>query len=275
MRSRILTTLTSLTLVAGASALFIGCGGDDKPVNNDIPFNQEPAYQAVTAQANALVAGALEMAKDGYESTIIEGTDDLVYSPGGPSRVDSTVNQNYWQIIFSTNLSSGVNNFTVDSLQFRQDEVILPSHQNADAVELRHFSQQTASDTTVTYTTYTTNGQVDISGLDTDNSTVAGTVSMLSTQKYVSLDSTSVWTFDIDVTMSNLQVGRGDGDWSYGCPTSGSITVTINSTYQSSFSALASATYSYTLTFADGEATVAVTRGSESASYTNQFCTVQ
>lgn len=275
MRSRILTTALSLFTVTGIALSITSCGGDDKPVNNDIPFNQEPGYQTVTAQTNACVTAALDLARNGFESIVVEGTDDLVYSPSLSNQLDSTVNSTYWRVIYASNLSSSVSSFAIDSLQYLQNDVVQTNFQNADAITLRHVSQQSALDTTVSYKAYVNSSQINITNLDSDVATVTGSAAMDLTDKFVAHDSTAVWTYEVDVTMSNLQVARTSGNWNYGCPTSGSITVTVNTTHQSTQYALSSASYTYTLTFVDGDATVAVTRAAQSASYTNQFCTVQ
>ncbi|MDZ4723502.1 MAG: hypothetical protein SGI97_06325 [candidate division Zixibacteria bacterium] len=275
MRVRTLSQLRGLALLIVSVTVISGCGDDkNNPIETPLGFTDEAAYVAVTAEVGQSVDNLLGLINDGFESatpTSIEDLDDVLYNPQPADSVDTGGG---WTVLFLSKLALGTTTIKIDSIQYLEGGNPQSNAVGADAVSYRHILQQNITDTTVSYRIGQIRSSVDITDLDTDMATVNGTKLFELSQKKVTGASTEWFDFDMDVTVSELMVSRGEGNWNQGCPTSGTVQVNLEYTYDNLVIAPVSTSWTIDVVFDNGSATVTVTRGEQSANYVTDFCTV-
>lgn len=269
----------SLIVAPAALALglgFTGCGGDDpKPTQTDQSSITDSQYDAVRAEVNQFVDSTLVLFSRGLDLAAVSTQTDLGEALYGPSRTDSTQTNNFWNTVFSSDFALASTSLWIDSIQYLDANGQPQSFGSGVAgMTYIHNWNLTNNDTTVTYDDYLRHALLNISGLNTAVATISGSSDLISDRKFVSIDSTVWRDYDIQATLTSLSLSQSGGGWTSGCPSSGSIAITVSLTYKLDAASAVTSTWTFDVTFNNGVAAVDVTVGSESASYTQTFCTL-
>jgi hypothetical protein len=160
-----------------------------------------------------------------------------------------------------------------DSIQFLKNGQPLQTSSGLDALKYKHHWQYVDKDTTVTYRTYTGNADYTFSGLNTATATIAGSNELQIDSKTVHTDSTVWRDFTISATLTNVKVNQTPSGWVQGCPSSGSISASVEMVYQKDTDDPVTTNWTVNVSFNDGHMSVVVNRGSTSWMYDTQVCT--
>lgn len=266
--------LIPVSAVMVASIAISGCSGDKKstePIVNQITDAQYPAVQA---EVNAFIDSALVLHATGLSLTAVTTSILIENALFGPSPADSTFNSNFWTVLFLTDFGAGSSNFWIDSVQYLDaSSQPLSIGSDASGMTLKHIWFKSVTDKTVTFDTYNVNGNLGLTGIDGNVATVSGSYSMTHKSKAVTVDSIVTRDFTITGTVTNLTFNKINGSWGSSCPVSGSISVTVSLDYNKDSGMVQSSSWTFDVVFLDGSGTVDVANGSETASYSQQFCT--
>ena len=267
---------TAVASAALFSLALVGCSGDDNtPTGNQPGGITDPQYEVVQSEANRFVDSTLQLFTDALGLTGVStetGIGDVLYGPG---RVDSTQSGNYWNTVFSSDFSAAGTNIWIDSVLYR-DANGQPQNFGSSVAGLTyiHHWLNNPTDTTAGFERFTARGELDVTGLNANTASVNGEFTLTLEAKLVFADSTLHRDFTFTATVTNVSIPRGSTNWQSGCPSSGTITVTVDYTYQKDAGTPQSSSWTFEITFSNGTATVDVTHNGESATYTHPFCTV-
>lgn len=275
MRSKKFLLLVSLFAIGALGVFFAGCSDDDSPTNpNTDPLDLNTVSPWV-AQAFDSIVGAFN---DGLnvgvgQSTDPDDIDDILFGPQPP---DSSNTVDDWLVFFYTRLTQGVGGnmvTTVDSIQFLDG--VNPTINAAEADNFRyvHHYERENTDQDVTHDDMTMDINLGFDGIDGDQVSIDGTLYGTWDNKYVSNDSTTTGVWEMDVEVVNVVVAQSQGDWSDGCPTSGTINVAVSYTYQYEQEDPVVTEWDYVVTIEDGNFSSAVSLNTLNDSYDTQVCT--
>ncbi len=275
MRSRNLIFIVGLVVLSAFLLMVVGCSDDDSAPtqvfdDGDTDSIAHPQFSAVKDQVEGFVDDTRGFVNDGLSMTVASAQelDDLVFGPVPP---DSSQTSDYWLIYFLWQSSLRI--WALDSIRFLDDGVPQETALGADQILFRHYWRKSVDDTTVSYTIFDIHSDLDITGVDGTTATANGTHDLAVESKYVSDDSTVWWTFDVQATITDYTVNKADTYWNYGCPVSGSMTVTVDASYQKDSGEAVNTSWRFDLTLTDGLMDADVTLGSQTCSYSTQVCT--
>ncbi|RME25780.1 MAG: hypothetical protein D6800_07240, partial [Candidatus Zixiibacteriota bacterium] len=211
---------------------------------------------------------------NGLDLTAVGTQTDFGNALYGPSRVDSTQNANFWNTVFSSDFAASGVNVWIDSVMYR-DANNNPQNFGSGVAALTFIHNWTysPSDTAGSFARYATRGQLDITGINSGTAVINGAYHQDLSSQFVSVDSTVRRDFNMTANVANVNIQQVNG-WSNHCPSSGSISVTVDLTYTKDSGSPVSSSWTFDITFNNGTATVNVTSGGETASYTHPFCSV-
>jgi hypothetical protein len=278
MSSRKSLFTVGLSLAALALVVLVGCGGDDKTTSSGNSLTGTD-YNSAVNQVNALIDSTLSVVGKGLTTVIIGTTqNDFDQVPGlfyGSGIGDGDASSDgEWLVVTNTNLSTGVTNYYLDSIQYLR--VGQPYHDaaTADAMTVKHYWQRYADDTTSSYEAYEMRGNLGITTLSADNATVNG-INTLSLEKKTVGTQETVWeNFRIVSALQSLSIGSGDNTWMDGCPASGTVTADVQYVRTAGAAAPDTTNFEFTFTFENGSVSTLVASGTQTNVYTTDFCTV-
>ncbi|MBN1212447.1 MAG: hypothetical protein JXA92_07700 [candidate division Zixibacteria bacterium] len=277
MRSSKFFFVVGLTLLAVLGLMFGSCS-DDKTTTANSNAIIHDQYDETQEQVDAFIDSTLAVFHTclniidiGNDVNADTSTSLVLYSAVEP---DSVVISDEWYLVYTSDvdLAAGYSNVVLDSIRFLQNGVFQDSPRNADALNIRHNWDFENLDTTVSFCNYSNNGDITLYDVDADTTTVTGTTSLQVTSRDINDFITVQRDFDIQLTLSNLKVENIDGDYNFGCPYSGTITATVELTYQLGESDPSITNWEFVLTFENGVASAVVTLGTKQAEYTCDFC---
>ncbi|MBU0984292.1 MAG: hypothetical protein KKA42_10515 [candidate division Zixibacteria bacterium] len=267
-------------LMFGALALMLsGCSGDDDPPTIDTQDQDPLELTLVSPMVTANVDSTIGVVLTGLraatlsEIEIEDGLDDILFGPTPPD--SSTTVSDYWHVSYLTETqagSSGSIQIMVDSIQFRGDGSPNISAMHSDAMTYVHHNSVTASDTTVSYNDKNVDANVTFSGIDEDATSVNGSFSYYSHEKEVSDLVNTRETWDVDGTITSLTFSKSSGGWQTGCPSSGTVQLSVAYSLQQGDATPVTNAWEITLTFENGSFTAAVTYNQLSDSYDEHVC---
>ncbi|MBD3258716.1 hypothetical protein GF377_09810 [candidate division GN15 bacterium] len=285
MRSRNYLMLVGLIAICSLGLAFVGCGDDDD--SPTVAGDNTDLYGLVQTQvnstletavghfANALsVAETIELDTDGLGDQYVDTLGDRLL---GPAPLDSgiTPQGDGWWAIYSTDLQAGITTIHVDSIRWLDGGTPITDAGEADALDFRRHYSTSNSDTSSTYADKSYSSDLHITGIDGSTATITGTVSYDLQSKLISADS-SVWqSYDVDVEITGMGVGKLASGWGTGCPTSGTATITVAQTYKKNSGAEQTVNWTISVTFTNGTAAYDVTNDAAlNADYEASICSM-
>ncbi len=287
--------LEKRVLVSGLAILFgimvmlvAGCGDDESTTPTTITGSlNDPEFVVLKGQIDEFVDSTVSFFKNGLNTVngISEGGNVLppqyAVVPEQQDTCNTTFTADGWyqiNIVYTHKDAQGDPVWQTslhDSIQYRLDDAVLMSNFNTrDELIYRHHWTFDVEDTMVTYASFA--GAVDLTfdDLNTTLSTLTGTRDFSVHAKTVTNDST-VWrdfTFAADVNNVTLRCSDYTG-WSE-CPTTGSVSATVEMIYQKDDDDPVTTTWNVTMTFFNGTMSASVTRGNTVWSYSSDVCVV-
>ena len=278
MRSRNLIFIVGLVVMSAFSLTFVGCSDDD-PAPTQISGGDDvvdtiasPQFSTVKEQVEDFVEDTRGLVNDGLSMALasVDELDDIVFGPAPP---DSSKQSDNWLIYFF--MQAGAQIYGLDSIRFLNNGVPRGDVVGADQILFKHYWCKNVNDTTVSHATLDIHSDLDLTGIDGTTATIDGFHNVVIASKYVSNDSTVWWDFDIQATITDFTVNKSGSYWNYGCPCSGSMSVTVDASYKKDSAAVANTSWEFDLTFTNGLMEAEVTLDTDTCSYSTQVCTVQ
>ncbi len=278
MRSTKSLFLAGLFAVVAVAIIGLGCSSDNTttivPVEEDNGI--EAHLEVVSSQVNEHLDSAVTVIESGLRvATFIDvGTGDIGDSFMGSILSDSTSDDTDWIVSWATDLQAGLGTLSIiDSLTYVVGGAFSVNAKDADAMHVKHNYSYQSSDSTVSHTDVANRGYLHITGINGSTATINGEFSALITDKEVSSGGT-VWNeWTIETTVTNLTVPKSGSSWTSGCPATGTAVVSIEHLYAEDTDVPVTTQWDMTVTFTDGETSIAVTTGNLSTSYDNSLCT--
>lgn len=277
MRSRKLLSVLGFIVLVGLTFSFVGCGSDKTPTGTTGSIT-DPDFVAVQQDVNYFVDSTLEFFVSGFGNMYAladqaDTLDPVYYGPVYPdSDFVSATYVNGWHVIYISRNRSTHSTAMRDSVRFFSNGMVQQAASNVDSLYYKHEWNFNFHDTTVTNTAFTGRTDLDITGLSGSLATIDGTHEMSISHKFVSSDSTVWRTCDFNADLSNFTVSKTPVGWAQGCPASGTISGTVQTTYKKDDAAEVSLTWTITLTFNNGTMSATITRGTTTWSYTSNVC---
>ena len=285
--------LEKRVLVSGLAILFgimvmlvVGCGDDETTTSTITGSLNDPEFVALKGQIDGFVDSTVSFFKNGLNT--INGISDgggvipqYAVVPDQEDTWDTTFTADGWYQIDIAYTHKDAHGESVwqtslhDSIQYRLNDAVLMSDFNTrDELVYKHHWTFDVSDETVTYASFA--GAVDLTFDDLNSTlcTVTGTSDFSAHAKTVTDDST-VWrdfTFAADVNNVTLKYSINSG-WSQ-CPTTGSVSATVEMVYQKDDDDPVTTTWNVTITFTNGTISASVTRGNTVWGYSSDVCDV-
>jgi hypothetical protein len=265
-------------LVVGLCALVTlglsGCSDDETPVTPVDSGIDNTSYPVVKAEFGNTLDSTVSVIDKGIELASDVNTgglgnlDDILF---GPMLVDSLVSQNTWHVLYGTTIAAGVSKTVIDSVQYAHDGVPQVDPQNANEITLHHSLLINNESQTGTYRDVESHTTLVITGLDGDVAVINGTQNTAVTAQIVVGNTTTTRDWVVTSEIADVNVSRSSG-WANGCPTSGSITTGVELTQIINDGTPAATSWLFDVVFEDGTASVTVTLGEQSATYTKTVC---
>jgi hypothetical protein len=266
--------IIGLLVLVGLFGLMAGCSDNKEPVSSN---NDNTQYQQVTAEVNQLLdssvtefAGNLTMIQEAETNTHTEVLIDARYSSYNPDSV-VLVNDG-WHVVYAADLVAGYNMELIDSLQFRKQGWVQNDARDCDQFTLVHRFSNSNPDTTGDYRNSSVLSHMNFSNLNTTQAVISGTKEHVITTKTVDGADVVKRTYDMNLELSGITVNKADNGWTVGCPASGTITGTVNYTVQLGSAVPTTTTWTYEITFTNGEVSATVTAGPYQRTYTATVC---
>ncbi|MFQ6008049.1 MAG: hypothetical protein ACE5K8_03770, partial [Candidatus Zixiibacteriota bacterium] len=180
---------------------------------------------------------------------------------------------NGWHVVYIAIHRETYDIWLRDSIQFIKDGEPQQLSTGLDALVYKHYWQYEVTDTTVTHRSYTGNADYTFADLNTDTTVINGNNLLQVHSKTVEADSTVWRDITIDATLTEVQVKRTPVGWAQGCPSSGTISASVEIMYQKDDNNPVTTNWSINVSFDDGNMTVVVAKGTTSWLYDRQVCT--
>ncbi len=278
MRSHKITVALGLLALTVFTIGMVGCGGSDNNPTSTAGSLTDPSFMAVQDQVDNIVDSTLTNIVNGFQNlTNVSGdgnVNPVFYGPVQPdSDVVSATYADGWHVVLVARTRAAYNTMLRDSVQFFVNDEISQLPAGVDSLYYRHQWQFNFGDTSVTHLGMSSQATLTISGLQSTTATIDGTHETSVNTKQVTADSTVWRSFGINAEVTNLEVSKSFVGWAQGCPNSGTISGTVEMTYQKDDAASVATAWNFTATFTDGTMAVTVTKGTTSWHYSTDVCT--
>lgn len=270
--------VTGMTLLIGAALLIgAGCGGDDADTPNTITGSlTNPEFVAVRAQLDNFVDSTVTFFKNGLNTVKGIAPGDIVIPQYAviPELEDwwDTTYTNGWHVIridytqpnsWQTTLS--------DSIQYKVNGVAQEDWRNRDQLEFRHHWTYDVFDTLVSHTSYAGYTYFTFADLNGSTTTLTGGRDFTAHNLVVTADSTVVRDFTFTAEINNVTLKWANDAWS-NCPTSNTITATVEMVYTKDDGDPVTTTWDATFSFNNGSMSASISKGRTVWSYTTDLC---
>lgn len=275
---------TGLIATALLVFAFVGCS-DDKTTSsgsgNGMNVNEDQS--SMQAEMNAASDSVVVFLADAFETSTSLGVggniDPVFYTPidSDSDVVASTYDTSSgWHQVIVTRIATAYNMARRDSIQFRNaDGEFQRQGGSAHSMTYHHRFNREALDTTTEYYNRSGVWAYELSNLQTDQATISGTTEIATQVKYQDNTDTTVWrTYEFSADVSNLIVNRTGGVWNAVCPSSGTISGTMTTTYKRGDADMVTRNWNVTIEFTDGTANIMVTFANREWETNRSVCTV-
>ena len=278
MRSHTLVLILGVALMTGLFAMVIGCGSDNRS-DNPVNYN-DPEFVVIQDEVGRFVDSTLEFFANGMGTMYGLATDTVVdpvlYVPGPIDFETDSISSSYingWHVVY---IALNRNEFTSvlrDSIRFIKDGQPQQSANNIEDLLFRHFWSFNVTDTNVTHRDLVGQADYSFTDLNTTQATINGTDDWQADSKFVSTDSTVWRNITIEATVTNVKINQSVAGWVQSCPTSGTVSATIQMVYQKDDNDPVTSEWTVHITFNNGNVSTLVGRGENSWNYNTQLCT--
>ncbi|MEE9442105.1 MAG: hypothetical protein V3V99_05500 [candidate division Zixibacteria bacterium] len=287
--------LSKFTALAGmliiATAFMISCSSNDNNVTTPtITYgdNDDPEFVPMQVQIDSVLYN--------FAADILDGLENLQIPPGDPTetRADLVpageipletdpdtlfhVYQNGWHYVYAKNTGNTYESRLRDSVRYEIDNVAVETATyDVDYIHVIDNWTFTAVNQNVTHTDYAGHNEFEISGLDLNECTITSSTNNNISVHFVQGDSSMTNTFSFSINTDNLVVAKTNEGWKSGCPSSGTVSMTLSHVYTwDNGLTIGNGSSSWTIeaTFDDGTATVTADNGTETWRYTCEVCTI-
>lgn len=290
MRLGKFTALAGMLIIA--TAFIISCSSDD---DNTVTTptvtygdNNDPEFVPIQVQIDSVLQN--------FASDILSGLETLKTPPGDPTvtRADLVpageiplendpdtlmhTYQNGWHYIYAKNTGNTYESRRRDSVRFEVNNLAVETASNeVDYIHAIDNWTFTAVNQNVTHTDYAGRNEFEIDGLNLNECTINSSSASNISVHFVQGDSSMTNTFGFTFTSDNIVVGKTVDGWNTGCPSSGTVALTLSHVYTwDNGLTIGNGSSSWTIgaTFDDGTATVTADNGTETWQYTCEVCTI-
>jgi hypothetical protein len=227
-----------LALLAAIVLMTAGCSSDKTttPAKGTEGSPTDPQFLLVQGQINNYLDSTKEVFSVGLENIYQLPTDtdqvQVIHGPLGPDDTALYAYSDGWHVTYVSRQNAYFNDFFRDSVQFQINSV--PAEE-PDGLDYLHFIRQwgyTSNLTDQTHTDATGYINIEFAGLDEQTSTINGLNNILAEWKYISEDSIVTAIFDMDVTVTDVEIIKSDlYGWVSGCPHYGQLSMTVAQSY--------------------------------------------
>ncbi len=282
MNARLLKRgLVALSLSA-LMALAVGCGSDNNPADSGGSMT-DPAFVEVQPEVNTFIDSVFVAFSAGLSShnevPITDGQIRKFYGPGIPGGTNQSTYEYTAEGWHHITLAANDNVTIVginDSIQFRNNQTAQQAPAGADVLDYRHHWAITPVDQTSDFATMTGDVGYVFSGLNSTSAIISGSYGF-SVNKHT-VDTSAIVTDNNFAFSSTANVSIAQpaaGIWGSGCPSDGNVTFSVAQTrIVTNGSAMDTTSVAWTgsATFLSGVATVRVTDGTTSWTYSRSVC---
>jgi len=262
-------------------ALLSACGDDKTPTS--FGSTDDPAFQEAQGAVNNFLDSvfvAVSSGLDSYNQVPFSVEEiDIKFGPINPGAGDY-VNYQYTTDGWHT-IAVAVNNTTViwtvnDSIQFRAGGAYQESSTAADQMDYRHRWEVIAKDQAADYTNVDGTLRVTIDGLNTTLLEMNGTYAFHRFDHSVTDANQTDNDFAVDATFLGITVEKTFGAWGPGCPSGGTTNFTMaqskSVTPTGGSATVTDISWTGTVRWKDGMATVFISDGTTTWNYSYQVC---
>jgi hypothetical protein len=257
-----------LSAIVLISALIVGCSKNSSGPSNPIT---NPEFNYMVAQTNETVDSLVALSDLGLDMTVAVSNDILTEIAFGPMPVDSSSITNLWHIFVLTNSASGVTNSWIDSVQFLHDGAAQQEPVGANEMQYVRNWSSVATDTTASYKNIEARTLLNATNTDGSSAQVSGQFDLA----VMDVDKSGAEVVVRDLTVGgavvSYAVDRANG-WNSGCPTSAEITMGATLSVTTGDAAPVVSTWTYDVTFDNGETIVTVTQDGARVAYHLNVC---
>lgn len=275
----------SLLLMAALLLVISGCGDDKVPApvtNNQVPGDlEDPEFQAVQQQIDEYLSDAHGMFDLGLDNIYQLPADTeevrVMHAAFGPNDTVAAAYVDGWHITYVSLYNLSFNSRFRDSVQFMVNSVPVESSNSLDYLHYIRYWNYEDNNTDETY--YDKSGHLDIefTNLDQDVCQVNGFNNSILVWNYISPDSTVEAIFDMVVEVNDVYLGQvPNNGWINACPMSGDLLMDIDEAYSVTINSSTDfwvTSWSATVEFVDGTASVEVIRNNVVWNYELDLCT--
>lgn len=284
MRRNSFTSRTGLVLVFLLAIAIAGCSDHDKSTSSTSGgFGISEDYSMTQGEVNAVTDSVVSFMGDAFGTRVSLASggiiDPVFYVPIDDDSDNVGSDYNFstgWHVVSVTRLATSYESSWIDSVQFRNSGGNF-QHQGATCDQLTYRHRFTRSDLDTTDAYYNRSGvwSFTIEGFLSTQVTANGTIQISTEKKYQDQsDSTIVRTYEYTATMTDLVVNRTSGGWNSSCPESGTVTSTVNTTYKRGSGDTVSRTWTVTVTFDEGNASIHIESGNREWDANRSVCYV-
>ena len=284
MRShKSLKLLLGLVVVTCLTMVWVGCSEDEVVSTQATPGDvTDPEYLVINEQVGTFIDSTIAITKSGLVCISQMVTDTLVdpvnYGPIDPETDSaSSVYTGGWHIVYVSQVETAYRIAIRDSVQYRgADGAPQATSSGLASMTYGHQWIFAMSDTTVDYVEFDGEQRFVYTGLNTTSATINGTSEFHVHSKDYS-SNPDIWPdrirdFSFTATATDLVVEQSMSGWSNACPTSGTVTGTIEFVSQDGAGDPTTRTWTFSLVFADGVVTQTIRRGTTYWTSTVEVC---
>jgi hypothetical protein len=273
-----------------ATILIMGFGCSDSSTTRWIEGSETDFdYMLVQPQINNVIDSAIASFNSAFDSYNLlptdEGDDDVIIATYAPGGGDVNYTYNYyastgWHEIWVAQETDYYAMYTRDSVQFRQDGDFVEQSSGADYMDYIHnwIFETDNGLTDETYANWTGRTQLVFTDLDQNFCELNGSGNAVINWNYISEDTTIAAEFESNVTYNDIVFGQVPSyGWVSGCPVSGQMNINFSQSYTITVDDTPSEfshTWTISVTFDSGSASVHITRNNYTWNYTRDLCTV-
>jgi hypothetical protein len=274
--------VTGMTLLIGAVLLIgAGCGDDDADTPTTITGSlTNPEFVAVKAQLDNFVDSTVTFFKNGLNTVKGIAPGDIVIPQYAvsPEQEDDwdTLYTNGWHVI-NIDYTHKENDAAVwqttlsDSIQYKANGVAQEDWTGRDQLDFRHHWTYDVAADEVSHTSYAGYAYFTFANLNTTTTTLTGGRDFTAHNLVVTADSTVVRDFTFTSDINNVALKMANDAWS-NCPTSNTITATVEMVYTKDDADPVTTTWDATFSFNNGSMSASISKGNTVWSYTTDLC---
>ncbi len=287
MRFGKLTALTGIFILIVVG--LYGCSDDKSTSTPAVTYGslEDPEFVPIKAQIDDALTTFVDDIREGFGNFYVAPGDSttiraqltppaVVPDPGTDPDTVFVIYYNDWHFVYATYLGDVFQSRVACSTQYRIDGT--PVEDPQPTVDYIHYINNwrfMAIDTDISHTNYTGRNDFEFSNLDRNAAVINGTTANNHEIVNIGSDSTISDVYSFSFSVHNVNVPKVFGEWKSGCPTSGTLDMTLSHTYYwDDYITFGTGADSWNIhvVLTDGIATVTANNGNDAWQYTVQIC---